>query len=59
VPRIFGAREQALAFFDAQDLWELQPPRPWWEVAVEDIPTERLGLEELEPRRRLIAGTPR
>ena len=59
VSRIFGACEQALEFLDAQHLWELRPPCPWGEVEVEDIPTERLGIEELEPRSRLIAGTPR
>jgi len=59
VPRIFGAREQALEFLDAQHLWELRPSRPWGEVEVEDIPTQGLGIEELEPRSRLIAGTPR
>jgi hypothetical protein len=56
-PRSLGARAQALAFRDAQHLWELRPPCPWGEG--EDIPTERLGSEELAPRSRLLAGTPR
>jgi len=59
VPGILRMREQALEFLDAEDLGELRPPRPWWEVEVEDIPAQGLGREELQPRSRLIAGTPR
>jgi hypothetical protein len=59
VPRIFCAREQALEFLDAQHLWELRQPCPWGEGEGEDIPTESLGREELAPRSRLLAGTPR
>ena len=49
VPRILRTREQALEFLDAQDLGELRPPRPWWEVEVEDIPAQGLRIEELQP----------
>jgi hypothetical protein len=56
---MFCARAQALEFFDAQDLGELQSPRPWWEGEVEDLPPQSLGIEEFEPRSRLMAGTPR
>lgn len=58
VPRILGVREQALEFLDAQDPWELRSPCAWWESEVEDIPAQSLGREELQPRSRLIAGTP-
>jgi hypothetical protein len=59
VPRILRLREQALEFFNAEDLGELGPPRPWREVEVEDVPAQRLGRKELQSRRRLIARTPR
>jgi hypothetical protein len=52
-------RAQALECLGAQDLGELYPPRPGREVEVEDIPAQGLGREELQPRRRLSAGTPR
>jgi hypothetical protein len=58
VPGILRTREQALEFLDAQDPWELRPPRPWWEVEVEDIPAQGLRIEEFQPRSGLIAGTP-
>jgi hypothetical protein len=48
---------KALEFLDAQHLWELRPPRPWWEVEVEDIPPQGPGREELQPCGCLIAGT--
>jgi hypothetical protein len=59
VPRMLRMREQALECRDAQDSWELRPSRPWWEVAVEDIPPQGLRREELPPCGRLMAGTPR
>jgi hypothetical protein len=58
VPGMLRMREQALEFLDAQDLWELRPPRAWWEVEAEDIPAQGLCREELQPRSRLMAGTP-
>ena len=51
-------REQTLEFLEAQNLWELRWPRPWWEVEVEDIPAQGLGREKQQPRRGLMAGTP-
>jgi hypothetical protein len=59
VPRIPRLREQAREFLGAQDVGELSPPRPWREVEVEDSPAQGLGIQELQPRRRLIARTPR
>jgi hypothetical protein len=59
VPGILGTCKQTLEFLDAQDPWELRPPRPWGEVEAEDIPAQGLRREELEPCGRLIAGTPR
>jgi hypothetical protein len=59
VPRICGARAQALACLEAQPLGELRPSRPWGEGEGEDIPTQGLGREAREPRSRLMAGTPR
>ena len=59
MPGILRTREQALEFLDAQDLWELRPPRPWGEVEVEDIPAQGLRIEAFQPCNRLIAGTPR
>jgi hypothetical protein len=59
VPGIFCARQQALECCEAQNLGELQPSRPWWEVEVQDLPPQRLGREAFAPRSRLMAGTPR
>jgi hypothetical protein len=59
VPGSLGTREQALEFRAAQNLWELRPSRRWGEVQVEDIPTQGLRIEKLQPCSRLIAGTPR
>jgi hypothetical protein len=58
VPGILRMREQPLEFLDAQNLWQLRGSRPRWEVEVEDIPAQGLGIEELQPSRGLIAGTP-
>ena len=51
--------EQALECREAHDLWKLRPSRPWWEVEVEDIPTQGCCREDLQPCGRLMAGTPR
>jgi hypothetical protein len=59
VPRLFGARAQALACLDAPPLGARRPSRPWGAVEGADIPTQGLGRAEREPRRRLRAGTPR
>jgi hypothetical protein len=59
VPRMLRTREQALEFLDAQDPWELRPPRPWRAVEVEDIPAQGLRREALQPCSRWMAGTPR
>ena len=58
VPGILRRHQQALAFLDAQARRELRPPRPWGEVEAEDLPAQGLGREALQPRRRLLAGTP-
>ena len=51
--------EPVLECCEAQDPWQLRPSRPWWEGEVEDIPTQGLRREELQPCGCLIAGTPR
>ncbi len=51
-------RAQTLECLEAQNLWELRWPRPWWEVAGEAIPAQGLGREKRQPRRGLMAGTP-
>jgi hypothetical protein len=59
VPGMLRTRDQALECLDAQDPWELRPPRPWGEVKVEAIPAPGLRRKALQPCSRLMAGTPR
>ena len=49
MPGILRTREQALEFLNAQDPWELRPPRPWGEIEVEDIPAQGFRIEEFQP----------
>ena len=59
MPRVGGARAQALEFFDTPQLRQEPPSRAWGQVEVECIPAEGCDIEELEPTGHLVTGTPR
>jgi hypothetical protein len=58
VPGVLGAREQALEFFDAQDLWELRRCWARWQVEIQRLPPQEFGREKAEPTGHLVTGTP-
>ena len=58
-PRVGGAREQALEFFDTHQVRQEPPSRAWGQVEVERIPAEGRDREKLEPTGYLVTGTPR
>ena len=45
VPGVLGAREQALEFLDAQDLGELRQRRTRWQIQIQWLPPQGLGIE--------------
>jgi hypothetical protein len=59
IPRVGGAREQALEVFDTHQLQQEPSSRTWGPVEVERIPAESRNIEKLEPTGDLGTGTPR
>ena len=58
VPGVLGTRAPTLECLDAQNLWELRPPRARREVQIQRLPPQGLGREKSEPTGHLVAGTP-
>jgi hypothetical protein len=59
MPRVGGARAQALECFDTHQLRQEPPSRTWGPVEVERIPGEGRDGEKLAPTGSLVTGTPR
>jgi len=59
MPRVGGAREQALECFDTHQVRQEPPSCAWGYVEVERIPAEGRDREKLEPTGYLVPGTPR
>ena len=59
IPRVGGARAQALECFDTHQVRQEPPSRAWGHVEVERIPTEGRDREKLASTGDLVPGTPR
>jgi hypothetical protein len=59
MPRVGGARAQALECVDTHQLWQELASRTGGHVEVERLPAEGRDREKREPTSNLVTGTPR